>query len=270
MVDAIVFSIDGSAYQRWQAQLLRYSIDRARQPGRLIALVSSDGAANAGTGEQFLTPSYSRYGGDRYPPYNRIMATADWLDAPGERPQTLLLVDPDFVFLRPFTATVTRGAPIAQPMTKMFDTASPIIERFCRNPDRVQFVGVPIVIHVDDLREIVPLWREKTLAIRHDPAAHLQAGWIAEMWGYVLAAAELGMTHTVQAMAHFAGSDLDALPMVHYTYPFQNRGQGWTWDKRRYEPWCAVELPRDLPKSAARLLILLNELAALKGHHRYR
>ena len=55
--------------------------------------------------------------------------------------------------------------------------------------------------------EVVPLWIEKTEDIRNDPKSLelLGGGWIADMWGYTCAAAELGLRHKLRALARSQG-----------------------------------------------------------------
>jgi hypothetical protein len=48
-----LFSVDGSLYQRWQADLLAYSHRKAGQPGPLTRLLSSDGPPTPFAGRTF-------------------------------------------------------------------------------------------------------------------------------------------------------------------------------------------------------------------------
>ena len=45
--------------------------------------------------------------------------------------------------------------------------------------------------------QLIPLWIDKTEDIRNDPTSRelLGGGWIADMWGYTIAAAEMGLRH---------------------------------------------------------------------------
>jgi len=60
-----VFSVDGSLYQRWQADLLAYSHKKVGQPGPLTRLLSADGPPTPFAGRTFHTKPYCphRYGG---------------------------------------------------------------------------------------------------------------------------------------------------------------------------------------------------------------
>jgi hypothetical protein len=45
--------------------------------------------------------------------------------------------------------------------------------------------------------QLIPLWIDKTEDIRNDPTSRelLGEGWIADMWGYTSAAAEMWLRH---------------------------------------------------------------------------
>src|SRR5215469_5650674 len=98
-----VFSVDGSLYQRWQADLLAYSHRKVNQPGPLTRLYSAWGEPPAFAGQTFQTMPYCPHpmSKDDYLPYNRIMALLTWLKQSPPSEETLLLLDPDCIFLTP-------------------------------------------------------------------------------------------------------------------------------------------------------------------------
>lgn len=63
--------------------------------------------------------------------------------------------------------------------------------------EQVQTVGAPIIICKSDLKKIAPWWLYFTQLIRQDPECKVTASWIAEMHGYALASAYLGINHTL-------------------------------------------------------------------------
>jgi len=68
-----------------------------------------------------------------------------------------------------------------------------------RNPQACSKVGGVLIIHIDDLRRLAPLWLHKTEEVRADKAHWAtnitgdmyQQGWISEMYGYSFGAAEV-------------------------------------------------------------------------------
>jgi hypothetical protein len=260
-----VFSVDGSLYQRWQADLLAYSHRKVGQPGPLTRLLSADEPPTPFAGRTFHTRSYCPHPvtGDYYHCYNKVMALRAWLEQNPPEEEITLLLDPDCVFLKPLTGTVSRGHPCAQPVDFMDPVQYPeLIEKHCRNPEVVDAVGVPILIHRDDLMTLIPLWAEKTEQIRNDPRSLelIGGGWLAEMWGYTLAAADIGLRHVESALQRRETEDLVDLPIVHYAGPVSDIANQWVWDKRIYTPWDAVPRPPDEVPLASKVLIsLLNE-----------
>jgi hypothetical protein len=267
-----VFSVDGSLYQRWQAELLAHSHLMVHQPGPLSRLFSADEQPAPFVGRTFQTSSYSPHplSGDAYAPYNKPKALRDWLwEAPPEE-EAVLILDPDCIFLKPFTGSVSRGRPVAQPISYLdpaHEHNQELVRKHCRNPESVQGVGIPILIHRDDLTALAPLWLKKTEEIRGDPKSRETAGWVAEMWAYAFAAAELGLRYTTRELARVSTEDRADLPIVHYCYSSSDAEGHWTWDKRAYRPWEKVPDPPDeVPLASKALIGLLNEWVAMPEH----
>ena len=269
-----VFSVDGSLYQRWQADLLAYSHRKANQPGPLTRLLSSDRLPTRFEGRTFHTRSYSTHPatGDYYPPYNRIMALRAWLTEAPPAEDVILLVEPDCVFLGSLTGEpVSRGHPVSHPIGYMDPSPqAELLQRHCSRPELVEPAGIPtVLIHRDDLTELIPLWIEKTEDIRNDPTSRelLDGGWISDMWGYTIAAAEMGLRHDLRELARTQGEDQADLPIVHYCYASSYAEHGWHWDKRTYRPWERVpDPPGEVPLVDKALIGLLNEWVAMPEH----
>jgi hypothetical protein len=269
-----VFSVDGSLYQRWQADLLAYSHRKVGQSGPLTRLLSADGPPTPFAGRTFHTKPYCPHPvtGDYYPGYNRVMALRAWLEESPPVEELILLLDPDCVFLAPMLPTelVSPGNPVSHPLWYM-DPApkAELLEKHCLRPGLVDAVGIPTLIHREDLMALTPLWIEKTEDIRNDPRSlHLiDGGWIAETWGYTCAAAELGLRHKLRALARLQGEDQADLPIVHYCYASSYAEYDWHWDKRYYRPWERVpDPPNEVPSVDKALIGLLNEWVAMPEH----
>jgi hypothetical protein len=200
------------------------------------------------------------------------MALGDWLKVAPPAEEVLLLIEPDCVFLGPLTGVpVSRGHPVSHPIGYM-DPApqSELVQKHCSRPELVEAAGIPtVLIHRDDLMELVPLWLEKTEDIRNDSRSRelLDGGWISDMWGYTCAAAEMGIRHELRALARGHGEHQADMPIVHYYYPSSSDEHDWYWDKRHYRPWERVPDPPDeLPAVDKTLIGLLNEWVSMPEH----
>lgn len=260
-----VFSIDGSLYHRWQADLLAYSHRQVCQPGALTRLWSARGQPTAFEGRTFQTMPYCPHPttGDFYPPYNKPMALLAWLREASPSEEIVLLLDPDCIFITPCDLPVKCGEPVAQPISYLEPTDHvELVKRHGHKLESVQAIGIPTLIHRDDLAALVPLWVEKTEAIRSDPVSRQLAGWTAEMWAYVFAAAQLGLRHQPLDLARWQMEDQADLPFIHYCYSSSSIGEQWQWDKRMYRPWERVpDPPHDTPLATMTLITMLNECA---------
>jgi hypothetical protein len=219
--------------------------------------------------ETFHHPTYTEClaEADRYSPYNRIVGLRTWLDSGGGG-ETLLLLDPDCVFLAPVLMRVRRGAAVTQAVGHMdIDADQELVLRHCRRPDAVQPVATfSTFIHRDDLQELLPAWLEKTLAIRADSASRSRADWIADMWGYAFAAAELGLQHELRPITHDQWDDARDRPLIHYCQASASPDRQWSWDKRTYRPWERVPSPPPgTPLASVELIRLLNEYVELQS-----
>ena len=265
-----VFSVDDSLYLRWQADLLAHTHKKAGQPGPITRLWSAYGRPFPFAGRTFRTGSYSRHpiSGDYYPIYNKVMALKAWLQGSPPAEESVLLLDPDCVFLAPLTGSVERGHPVSQPVSYM-DPAhnQELVEKHCLRPELVDAVGIPTLIHRDDLVILAPLWVKKLEEIRNDPRSRELAGWVSEMWAYTFSAAELGLRHALPELAHFQAENRADLPIVHYCYSSSDPEKRWVWDKRTYRPWERVpDPPSEIPQASKALIGLLNEYASMPKH----
>jgi peptidyl serine alpha-galactosyltransferase len=267
-----VFSTDGSLYQRWQADLLAYSHRKVRQPGSLTRLFSADGPPTPFAGTTFQTEPYSTHPltGDYYPANNKVMALKAWLEEAPPAEELVLLIDPDCIFLQPQRESVSYGAPIAHPIGYLDPSHEQNLEfvrKHCSRPKLAQALGIPILIHRDDLAALSPRWLEKTEEIRNDSESREHAGWLAEMWGYIFAAAEIGLKHNIRKLARYSTENQADLPIIHYCYITSDAAKQWVWNKRTYRPWERVPYPPDkVPLATKALIGVLNEWVAMQEH----
>jgi hypothetical protein len=195
------------------------------------------------------------------------MALFTWLMQAPPPEDTILLLDADCIFITAYDEPLERGQPIAQLIGYMHSTTTNGVELLKRHgykPESVQPIGIPIMIHQNDLRVLLPRWQEQTEAIRNDPISRELAGWTADMWGCVFASADLGLRYQLQNLAHWQMDDRIDLPFIHYCYSSSNAQGNWEWTKRTYKPWVPVtKPPPNTPQATVMLISLLNEFAEI-------
>lgn len=275
----VIFSSENSPYMWWQAELLHHSYVKAGMRAQLTALVSrTDHVPLPFTCQVMRVSNYTRViGGDMYSPLNKPGGISEWARR-CELEDTVLIVDPDSVFVRRVKdpGILPGGEALADEhdyMNPDLPASRVVLDRHCKLALRhkVQPVGIYILVNRSDLVQLAARWLEKSVEIKSDPvcrAALRDQGWISEMWGYAIAAAELGIYHHISNFSQVTGSNSLNHPIIHYCFPVtidrshsQAGSQGPAyWQKAMYRPW---ERP---PRSAATvegqaLLSCLDELA---------
>mmetsp|Transcript_14995 Transcript_14995/g.32563 ORF Transcript_14995/g.32563 Transcript_14995/m.32563 type:complete len:243 (+) Transcript_14995:2-730(+) len=168
---------------------------------------------------------------DPYVPYNKPLALSHWLANAVVKEDVIVLIDPDCAFINKLEVPVVEGYPIANAGYYNFPDDDPesvefeICKRYCPWCKWFDPIAVPVVIHRKDAEKLAPLWLNMTIKIRNDrhnwPKNYTDnsktvnsLGWVAEMYGYVIAAAMLGLRHEIW--------DLQGVPGVHkrLTAPF--------------------------------------------------
>lgn len=135
-----VFSSSCEPYQHWQSQLLAESFARVQQRGRLTRIVSgcsdeqladlltrhgADSSPTMSTPrvELHITKSFSlnptpdASATDDYAPYNKPFGIRDWLrnsNPPVKKDAIIVILDPDFSFLKPFSIDTNARVTSAQ------------------------------------------------------------------------------------------------------------------------------------------------------------
>ena len=126
-----------------------------------------------------------------------------------------------------------------------------VIDRHCREELRtkIQPVGIYIFINRGCLAELARRWLQKSIDIAADPVCREAlggTGWLSDMWGYAIAAAELGIHHHLRGFSQVTGSNSLENPITHYCFPLmEKRDEVWEpdtqksilWSKWTYRPW---------------------------------
>ena len=118
------------------------------------------------------------------------------------------IAETDHLMLRPLPNLATRHVPAGFNFGYMvaWGQAS-VVDRFVPGlGGKTDPVGPsPVIIHVEQLKQITPLWHDFTRKIMADPEAVQHLGWVREMWGYCIAAASLGIKHRVMDALQYEG-----------------------------------------------------------------
>jgi hypothetical protein len=281
----VIFSCEDKTYMWWQAELLHHSFVKSGMPARLTALVAADGPQeNAYTCNTLRVSNYKdRCSNGPLMVLNKPGGIAEWasLDGPGD--ETVLIVDPDSVFLRqvPDVGPIPNGEAYSEEHDYMgvdFPANKLVIDRHCKPAFHadIQPVGIYILINRASLVELSRLWLQKSIEIGSDPIcreALAGTGWLSDMWGYAIAAAELGIRHHIREFSQVTGSNSVERPITHYCYPLLvDPAQRWApntqtpllWSKWHYVPWSDPPNPNASSCEGRVLLEQLWELVNLK------
>jgi hypothetical protein len=267
----------------WQAEFLHYTFGQSGMTGELSALVAATSDPEiAFTCNTVRVASYrDRVPGLSLAVLNKPGGIAEWAAMDGPPNETVLIVDPDSVFVSPIAdpGPVAAGEAYSEEHDYM-NVDIPgnriVIERHCRQNlrEKVQPVGIYICISRASLRELAHRWLRKSIEIASDPVcrdALAGTGWLSDMWGYAIAAAELGIHHRLSGFSQVTGSDSLRNPIIHYCFPLmQSRDDYWEpdtqkpvlWSKWTYRPW---EDPPDYSRTTVEGQRLLEQLRNFAG-----
>ena len=281
----VVFSCENTTYMWWQAEFLQYTYSMAGMQDELTALVAATDEP-----EKRFTCNTVRVGNykDSVPNapllvLNKPGGIAEWAAMDGPRDETVLIVDPDSVFVRGVgdPGPIAAGEAYSEEHSYMHVDVPmnrTVIDRHCSAELRakVQPVGIYILINRGCLAELARRWLQKSIDIACDPVcrdALCGTGWLSDMWGYAIAAAELGIHHHLRAFSQVTGSDSLANPITHYCFPLMERHDGvWEpetqrpilWSKWHYRPWEEPPVPMSTTVEGELLLESLREMVNAK------
>lgn len=269
----VIFSSGCNYFQHWQSELLLASAYFVKQGGRITRIVSGchDKSAekvghrhqtfppgqndllvpfeelNRSVNEDFglyITPSFP--GAKDFPWINKpssiehfILHARPELDRVGET--IVAILDPDFVFLKPFTQrelpasdllppglsdgvnVAKKGTPVAQhyglgggwvhkfPVKDIVGADSHALTYDSNSAAKYFAVGPPLILHADDLTALAPLWSQYMRPVlKHDTDI------LADMWAYCMASAHLGLHHVIldNYMISTWGNEDQAYPWI--------------------------------------------------------
>lgn len=270
-----ILTAQSTTYQQWQSQIMyfHWKKQRAAQGActemegftRLTATVDAkpDGLETeipsiftSSYSDEFLA-NYFHFGVLNRPrSFDILFSTPELLKQITS--SYVLIAETDHVLMKPLPNLAEESRPAGFDFGYMHanERQNHIIRKYWPEGDyqKIDPVGPsPLMIHVDQLRAITPLWLNFSLGLRSTKEAEsVIQGWVQEMWGYAIAAASLGIQHRVvrdfQVEAGSLGrvaDDFDKHAYIfHYTYGIEYTMQGkpqgifqigeWSLDKRHY------------------------------------
>ncbi|KAF7031909.1 hypothetical protein CFC21_043159 [Triticum aestivum] len=212
-----LFSVECGDYFDWQAVGLLHSLRKAGQPGgvtRLLSCAPDQLASYRGLriGHTLQVPSYSRHPrtGDWYPAINKPAGVVHWLEHSPEADNVdwVVILDADQIVrgpIIPWELGAEKGKPVAAYYGYLKGCDNILAQLHTAHPEFCDKVGGILIMHIDDLRALAPLWLSKTEEVRQDKS-HWSTnitgdiygmGWISEMYGYSFGAAEVGLRHKI-------------------------------------------------------------------------
>jgi len=264
MIDYVVYSTSNSDYQSWQCKLLEYSFKKVNQQGKLIRLCSYNTHCpdrefdTSDIAEIIKLPDYrtrwTEYTDNLDKDYGIVNKTESlkyWLlNYPGLKDtDTVLLVDPDMVFIKPIDLSINQGTIIGQRWidvgaadgTPFRTYASPIKNRITEDT----IFMYPYVITVGDLRKIINKYVDLTYQMRLDNYPDL---WEAEMYALIIAALSekdievrtvdnLGFCLTWSNQKDFIDKQfVDSVYVLHYPWSILDKNEKTIFNKQDYTP----------------------------------
>lgn len=269
-----IYSISNSPYQEWQADLLDWSFARSGQPGNLIRICSEDSHfrgrphSRSKVGETIPTPNHAKLDWPHYRlwrcdiPVSMFKRKFEWpvMNKPAslkhlfehralDENDTLIFVDPDMVFTKPWVPVFERGTVCGQKWfgyTKAYCERSSIRPEFCPETQD-DCIMYPYAIKAGDLKEMVSdieyFSRE---GYRKATSGKVEGKWMSDMPAFQTAMIKHELKMEPQDNVGLCNNwqnknDPDA-PILHYCQPMLDAEGSHIWRKWEYVAW---ELPPD-------------------------
>lgn len=217
----------------WKSIGMFHSHKASGMPGAITRLLACSAAQLEGYRGLQLGPTFvhQNYGSgdvpgfDPSPTYNKPASLMHWLQEAQVAEEYIVYVDADMLLRRPLDV-LAMGAKLGTVVSEHvayldIGIRAGLLEQFigAQQAERAGAAGWYHILHADDARRIAPRWLHFCRQVRQHPERYWampgrsnlsasiptgdayvqfgQAPWIAEMYGYVLAAAEAGVGHVL-------------------------------------------------------------------------
>eukprot|EP00877_Chromochloris_zofingiensis_P001819 jgi/Chrzof1/11638/Cz06g03080.t1 len=198
-----------------------------------------------------------------YPVLNRPYAFVQWLEKANIQEEYILMSEPDHIFLQPIPNLMHGNHPAAFPFFYIEPTKPeylPIAAKFVtggtltkKQAETIAPIGnSPTFLTTQQMKQVVPIWYNLSVAIYKDKEANSKWGWVQEMYAFTIALYNIGVRHVdlkLNLMAQPPFDDQMQLSpgkpyyILHYTYGCDFDATGkftpgkfgfWRFDKRTY------------------------------------
>ena len=241
-----------SAYMDWQSLAAYDKIREVWPEATVIRLLHCSMEDRSKYKYENLVPSvyttdcsvHPRYK-DEYPPLNRPVAVKEFFDqTPLEsiKQKWIVIMDSDTLLRKPMNYfPVAKGKPVAQLASILMDKMYTACQHTISTDDSVirqlpvYDIGSPYILHKEDAKKLAPYWVHFTNVLRENAHTKDYIGWIVEMYSYIMAAAYLGLDHTVRSDLQSRWPYTDtAEDVCSYHYDLDQEKDGHKWSKRNY------------------------------------
>lgn len=249
-----LFSVECGPYFDWQTIGIMHSYRKSRQPGPITRLLSCTEEVlktypNMDLAPTFVVPSWTHHPRtlDWYPAINKPKGVLDWIEKSNDAHSVdwVVILDADMIIRAPVTPwemKAEKGRPVAAYYGYLIGCDNILAQLHTKNPHLCDKVGGFLILHIDDIRKLAPLWLSKTEEVRADTAHYATNitgdiyghGWISEMYGYSFGAAECELRHQVNNdIMLYPGYEPNEDPkLLHYGLGFSVGG--WSFGKSEH------------------------------------
>eukprot|EP00878_Enallax_costatus_P018039 GHUV01018967.1.p1 GENE.GHUV01018967.1~~GHUV01018967.1.p1 ORF type:complete len:389 (+),score=99.42 GHUV01018967.1:186-1352(+) len=199
-----------------------------------------------------------------YPVLNRPYALLQWVQQTNITEEYVMMSEPDHIFLLPLVNFMKGDdRPAAFPFFYIEphkDEYIPIVSRFIpggkltkADAERIAPIGnSPTFLTMKQMREVVPIWQNMSVAVYKDKEANGKWGWVQEMYAFTISLYVIGVRHVDLVLHMMAQPPWDnrmtlgagrPYYILHYTYGNDFTADGkytpgkfgfWRFDKRTY------------------------------------
>ncbi|GAQ82785.1 hypothetical protein KFL_001240160 [Klebsormidium nitens] len=255
----VIVTSNGSPYLNWQTRIMYHSFKKvASTPGSAMhhfTRVLHRSSDDVLMGEiptvrvEPLDPSCDVW--CEYPVASRPSAILQWLESGDPKGDWVLMAETDHLFVKPF-AVPASGRNVGFPFSYMAPQAGELrsyMKRLydcadCSVSDIPPTGNAPLLMKIEDMRKVIPLWVDVTAQIEEDEDAKKKLGWVREMYAFSIAVAkakvDLDLPKNPRGIMVQPPEDevLGEARIIHYTWGNfikDERGNDvWSWDKRDF------------------------------------